>query len=290
MPGFRTLRAAGAVAAAVLLSAGLAAAAEYRENMPEVLGDGDGRAWDEVERAPAGPSAAEIAGAFRAAYTQAGQPRLAVFWNRELTAQLSQWAASGRLLLARATRPDAQRNDGRGGNADGDGSASLSWQRNQGQQRSGSSMGALADAEFEAGFTAPMLNAGARLVDRATIMRVTESNTRRGAGHDRASDAQIVETEALKGFADYVAEITMLPDADAPGDRAFRVRVKRIPDGLIAASLIARGERSAAADRARWVATSGGYKKVTGAHVVSAEELGRAVALETMQALSRAWP
>jgi hypothetical protein len=151
-------------------------------------------------------------------------------------------------------------------------------------------MGALADAEFEAGFTAPMLEAGARLVDRATIMRVTESNSRRSAGHDRAADAQLVETEALKAFADYVAEITMLPDADAPGDRAFRVRVKRIPDGLVAASLVARGQPSPEPGRSRWVATSDGYARVSDARVVRADELGRAVALQTMQALSRAWP
>jgi hypothetical protein len=287
-PATRPIRALGTAAAVLILSAGLtgvAGAAEYRQNLPEVLGNGGDQARDEIQSAAAGPSAAEISRAFRTAYAQAGRPRLAMFWNRELTARLSQWAARGRLLIAREARVDSTEVTG-----EADSATSLSWQRNQGQGRSGRSMGALADAEFEAGFTAPMLDAGARLVDRATIMRVRESDTRGDAGHDRASDAQIVETEALKGFADYVAEITMLPDAEAPGDRAFRVRVKRIPDGLIAASLVARGTQTAEAGRSRWVATSNGYEKVDDARLVSAENLGRAVALATMQALSRTWP
>lgn len=277
--------------AATLTLAGAAGAAEYRENMPEVLGPSDEA--PEVQQQSVGPSQAEIGRRFASAYRNAGEPRIAVFWNRTFSSRLSQWVSEGRLLVSREARVDAEERDPNEGthslSADMDDSVTAAGQRNVGQPRSGRPMGALANAEFEMGFTDPMLGAGARLIDRATIMRVTESNVRRQAGHDRASDAQIIETEALKGYADYIAEITMLADADAPRVRAFRVQVKRIPEGLIVANVLARGEKTSKESRTSWRAGEDGYEKVTRPETVSAVELGRSVALETMQALARAW-
>lgn len=294
---FRTLMAArvpGLVAAAALalLAATPATAQQYRENMPEVWGPSADDEPARVEERRVGPSAAQIARDFRGAYNRAGTPRMAVFWNRSFSARLSQWVAQGRLKVTRtgSAAVDVQTPDSSSsGTLRTERSGTASYERNVGQDGRRTGMGALADAEFEYGFTDPMLGAGAQLIDRSTIMRVTDSTAGRAAGNTRLDDAQLVETEALKEFADYVVEITMLPDASAPGDKAFRVQVKRIPDGLIVANLVTRGQRPAGGPKVTWRATSGGYEKQVVEQTVSAQELGRHVALETMQALAARW-
>jgi hypothetical protein len=289
MPG-RVLLIACALA---LTGAAPTAAQEYRENMPEVWGPSADEAAPEPDESRAGPDAGAIAREFRRAYAAADAPRLAVYWNRSFSARLSQWVAQGRLRVSQtgSAAADIRTPEGRHSadvRTERAGTAAL--ERNAGQDRRRAGMGTLADAEFEAGFTDPMLDAGAQLVDRATIMRVTDSTTGRGAGTQRLDDVQLVETEALKEFADYVVEVTMLPDAAAPGDKAFRVQVKRIPDGLIVANLVTRGRRPAGPPDATWRATSGGYEKEVVTPTVSAAEIGRHVALETMSALAARWP
>ena len=287
-----SLRPLLAACALALVAAGPTAAQEYRENMPEVWGSSSDQAAPQAEEQPSGPSVAAISDQFRRAYDRAGNPRMAVFWNRSFSARLSQWVAQGRLRVSQtgSAAVDVRTPDGRtSGEARQERSGTAAYERNAGQDRRRQGMGTLADAEFEYGFTDPMLGAGAQLIDRATIMRVTDSTTGRGAGNQRLDDAQLVETEALKEFADYIVEVTMLPDAAAPGDKAFRVQVKRIPDGLIVANLVTRGRKPAGGPEVRWRATSGGYEKEVVEQTVSAQQLGRHVALETMRALSARW-
>jgi hypothetical protein len=168
-------------------------------------------------------------------------------------------------------------------------SAAIVLEGNAGQDGRDRRLDPLAAAEFEAGFSRPLLSSGADLVDRAAIMRITDSNIGRGAGQERLDDAQLVETEALKSFADLLVQITMLDDADAPLDTAFRVQVTRMADGVIVADMVTRGRKELESQQRAWKATAGGYVEDEGTKSVRVAALGRFVALETMQALAQRW-
>jgi len=282
----RPIALAVAAAALFLSLPGAGHAAEYRDNMPEVLGQDEA-----VDRQQLTPPPAQVRRAFANAYQAQGGPRIAVFWNRTFSDRLSQWVAEGRLLLTREgqaavdLRSDAERD--LQGTVEGDQTATAAVQRNVRDGGGGDRLPALAAAEFETAFAAPMLQAGVQLVDRAAIMRMTDSDLARSAGRSRMADAQRVEAEALKGFADYLAEIVLLPDTRAPVGRSVRITVKRIPDGVLVADVVAVPQADTA--KTTWVAGPDGYVKVGADDPASASALGRTAALQTMQALTDAW-
>jgi hypothetical protein len=289
---------AGLLAAAVGLWAGGAPvlAQEYRTNLPPVMGGGgSGGGGDRAAetRNDDGPGAAAIRTDFARAYAGAGSPRLAIYWNRPFSDRLSQWVALGRLRIdQRASGAGTfQGSDGRSGRMqmEANESAAIVLEGNAGQDGRDRRLDPLAAAEFEAGFSRPLLSSGADLVDRAAIMRITDSNIGRGAGQERLDDAQLVETEALKSFADLLVQITMLDDADAPLDTAFRVQVTRMADGVIVADMVTRGRKELESQQRAWKATAGGYVEDEGTKSVRVAALGRFVALETMQALAQRW-
>ena len=272
------------------LGVGPVVAQDYRTGLPTVLDGGARAAGPEADD---GPGAAAIREAFARAYANAGSPRMAVYWNRPFSDRLSQWVALGRLRIdQRASAAGTfQGSDGRMGRMqmESDESGAIVLEGNAGQDGRDRRLDPLAAAEFEAGFSRPMLAGGAELVDRATIMRITDSNIGRGAGQERLDDAQLVETEALKSFADLLVQITMLDDADAPLDTAFRVRVTRMTDGVIVADMVTRGRKDLESQQRGWKATAGGYAEDGRTKSVRVAALGRYVALETMQALAARW-
>ncbi|MBK1695706.1 hypothetical protein [Rhodovibrio salinarum] len=272
----------------VLLSGPLTAA-EYRTNLPTVLD----RPEASAPTADPAPQAATIRADFARGYANAGSPRLAVYWNRPFSARLSQWVAFGRLRIDRTASVTGQLDDQDGGDQrlqlDSAESGKVVLERNAGQDARARRLDPLAAAEFEAGFTRPLLASGADLVDRAVILRVTDSNIGRGTGPGRLDDAQLVETEALKSFADLLVQITMLDDTDAPLDTAFQVKVTRIADGGIIANLVTRGRDTTDTQKHRWQATAGSYEKKAQTESVRVSALAQHVALETMQALAQRW-
>lgn len=287
--GARAVALLGVVLAVVGVSAS-AQAQEYRTDLPRVL-DGAGR--DARPSDQRGPGEAAIRADFARAYANAGAPRMAIYWNRPFSDRLSEWVAVGRLRIERRASGAGtfQGSDGRQGRLQMESteSGAVVLEGNVGQDERDRRLDPLAAAEFEAGFSRPMLASGAELVDRATIMRITDSNIGRAAGQERLDDAQLIETEALKSFADLLVQITMLEDADAPLDTAFRVRVTRVTDGVIVADMVTRGRDELESRQRAWKATSGGYVEDGRTKSVRVAALGRFVALETMQALAARW-
>ena len=273
-----------AAAVAVFLWCGAGLAETYRKNLPEVLSPSkDTKSADEtaLERA-------DILSDFVVAYRKQNEPKLAVFWNRVFSDRLSQWIASERLIVTEKLSGKAEvleRREPRSLEFEASG-ASAGYRQVSAPEARRPGLGSLADAEFEGGVHEPLLDAGVVLIDRATIMRLTEANMGRRAGADRVPDAQAVETEALKGYADYIAEITMLPDAEAPYDKAFRVVVKQVTSGRVVANFVTRGEEPS---------TSSGWRAGPQGYVREAEtplgtgDVGRKLAYDMMSALQRAW-
>jgi hypothetical protein len=278
-----------AVLAGACVGTPAVAGGEYRTGLPPVLNEREETRGPEAD----GPGAAAVRADFRRAYAAAGQPRLAIYWNRPFSDRLSQWVALGRLRIDQTASGAGsfQGSDGRMGRMrmESAESGAIVLEGNAGQDRRDRRLDPLAAAEFEAGFSRPLLDSGAELVDRATIMRVTDSNIGRGEGQERLGDAQLVETEALKSFADLLVRITMLDDADAPLDTAFRVKVIRIPDGSIVADQVVRGRKELETRQRSWRTGPQGYIEDERTRSVRVAALGRHVALETMEALAARW-
>ncbi len=269
-----------------------------------------------------------VSAGFKLAYKRAGSPRIAVFWNRELTDQLSQWYADKRVVRTseQAGHVDARRDPPKAAAAPGynrsvrggahaleaqyfadcqaalkergaDGSSKrgyapeLCYEVLQRPAPTGDDMGGKAkEFEFSAGFMDPFIGVSAKMLDRAAIMRIVQRNNARRAGTELVPDSVTVETDALIGYADYVAEVVYSSDPQSQLGVEFLVSVKQVASGRVAAMF--RTDATPAdlpPPSTRWAATASGFEQRTTYASASPRQVGEQLALETMEALSRAW-
>jgi len=270
----------------------------------------------------------QVLAGFKAAYKRAGSPRIAVFWNRELTDQLSQWYADKRVIHtgeqagqgkdrlqpAGATAAPGYQRDTSVANhtteaqyfadckaalslrgADGsrlrEYTPELCYQILQRPMPAGDGMGGRAkEFEFGSGFMGPFLGASAKMLDRAAIMRITQRDSARRSGVEVVSDAVEVETDALVGHADYVAEIVYSANPGSQLGVEFLVTVKQVKSGRVVAMFRpAATPADLPPPSTRWAATAAGFEKRTTHASATPHQVGAQLAFETMEALSRAW-
>jgi hypothetical protein len=202
----------------------------YRSQQPEVL----------APVAVADPAQTPLfqRAAFSAAYGRAGQPTIAVLWNREFTDMLQQSSAAqlqvetvrSNAATAQVDRVDAHRS--MHGSAQMQGAAvsssTLTAQTLRSTQAARSGPAERMDLEMRAAFMQTMASAGVRLVDRNVVMRTTAA--RQGG---REHDSQHVETEALTRHARLLMEILNTRDDRSPTGWSMYVSIKRLADGVV---------------------------------------------------------
>lgn len=239
--------------------------------------------------APVVPSDATIIADYGRAYRFLQRPRIAVYWNRSLTDRISQWfeprrrASSAEIESSMQVPHGPLRGTIRGSSATGEQYLATDPKRGGMVER---------DAlEFESAFYEPFLNAGTKFVDRAAILRLSRSDMRNPLQRDASPDVQVLETEALKDYADLLLEILLVPDAKAPAGFAFHILVKRVRTGQIVASRFTRALGASTAQPApkgELVPGPGGfYRKQPPPSYASVADIGKRLAMETMQAISR---
>ena len=253
----------------------------YRTNTPAVLTPVAGIAKD-ARRAEIPSAAAREA--FRRAYRRAGSPRLAVFWNRAFDDRLRETEAESRLVVERnfaardeeSGKPAATREKEK-------------WTVSVESRRHGARpqpLSEIAAFKFQAGFLRPLIEAGAKVIDRAAIMRLTEARRALDDPAGNVTDRQLVETEALMGRADLLIRIALSPSDESPTGAFFHVSVVEVKSGRIVASFF--DDAAFANDRRKsWTAVRGGYVRVTQDPDGSLERVGRILAAQTMDALAR---
>lgn len=282
-------------------------------------------AWNEEQRTKnVKPLSArgDILSQFRSAYDNSGNPGIAIFWNRKFSDRLSQWEALARRSVTGEAstnaadifkkQGDIKKEDVLGSaigslnNSKPSGEVLGSYERNvQGgsrilaaeyierkldkEQRLG--MGESRDFEFNAGFMQPFLSSSAKIIDRQAIMRLVERDNARDAGSEMIADYQKVETDALIGYADYLAEIVFTPNSSADLGMSFMVSVKEVATGRVVAMFKSDGtppKKPVQPDQ--YIATASGYQKaVPEDKVGTPQEVGEQLAYETMEALTRIW-
>lgn len=258
----------------------------YRSGLPEVI---EPRPQADLRRERVG-----VIAAFARAYGEQHSPRIALFWNRSFDDRLSDWRSAVRVTTTRDVQLNAMhRRDGGGQGLVvlGDGDENAIDVRLRDRRVSELEVANLAPARHQlpagteaglrSGFTQTLLEAGAVLVNRAMIMRLTQD-----AGGGGAVDSQQIETRALLGHADLVVEVMLQPSSGAPLDMTCQVNVKEVATGRIIAS-VTGGRAAMILGAGGWQAVEGGFRREE--RVASPHEVGGQVALDTMAALQRTW-
>jgi hypothetical protein len=248
-----------------------AAFAQYRPEAPDA-GYRSGMPAVNPRPAEADPASGAIqsAAAFRAWYARAKRPSIMVFWNREqsdeTTTEYAGVVATGEAAHVWSTR--------RGAAAEGASVTAAYREKINGGQYT--DMDALSSAKLEAAFVTAWLQNGARLVDRAALVRNTSTNAARA---DR-DDVQYLESVALKQGVQYLLEVLPTPQASSPTGWMFMVRVKHLPS----ARLVAQFNTQAAPPDGpeRLVAAPGGFERRRTAGATNAEAVGAELAFQTM--------
>lgn len=128
----------------------------------------------------------------------------------------------------------------------------------------------------ESSILTTFLSAGARIIDRETMMR--KVSTKRTA--DERLDIQHLETLALGQGVQYLVEILPDDDAASPTGVTFTVKVTHLPTATVRAQFLTNGEPPTGP--ARFEAVSGGFEKRTPSPERTPGAIGAQVAHDVM--------
>lgn len=262
-----------------------ASGVQMRENTPEVL-----TPPPQAEL----PDTQPIIDAYAQSYARQLRPRIVVFWNRDfgdevvtsyrdvLTANSNLHAgasanASGRVLgNSMSASEDATLS------VDSSTEIAVESRRIDPQVRQG--LTELVDWKVEGLFMQTLLNGGTRLVDREVIFRST--------GRDSESNQQVnrqkIEMDSLIDKADLLMEVFLAPDYEAKSGVAFRVSVTDINTGVIVAHLYTPASPPTLVTSG-YQATNRGFQKVETESEFETVDIGKTLALRTMEELSQRW-
>jgi len=200
-------------------------------------------------------AAPEAVAEFREAYGAAGSPKLVVYLNRELSADVREWRTDSRLVVSGTGRFSAEAGAAAGSaglshtgveggiaavgaaveaEAEGEGATMAEQRHNASPERE--RPGEAWMWAFEEGFINALLDSGAIVIDRATILRDTATSA---PGDDRFNPASVkmIEMEALRQHADVLIELLVSPSSASPYGYEFRASAKEIATGRILANV-----------------------------------------------------
>jgi hypothetical protein len=233
-------------------------------------------------------AAAATLAAFRSAYQRAGSPRLAVYFNRELSEEVREWIPGDQQII------QVQVDHALSGQslASGPISAQQSSQARTEIQRRHyvGKTGYRADPgelwmwQFEDAITARFLEGKAKVVDRAVIFRQM-ARLQPQPGMDGTESTSLNEISALDRFADILVEMRIAPTSRGNGYN-FRASAKDVKSGRILASAIVGGANRRWSASGRYVATPNGYELQESVEDPAVEAVAHELTLKLMTAMT----
>ena len=226
---------------------------------------------------------------FSDSYKSQHSPKLAIFLNRTLSDDVREWTTSERSVIAGSgSVTSSSETPLRYREETVKGPVAVYRQQENGVQEARDNTSESYLWELEAGFMQPFLNAGAKLVDRATILRLVSKNSDQGIAHE-VIETKKNEMNALLNHADIYIEILVTRTHSAPGAYEFKAVAKEVKTGRvlgIASSL----DRDMEKERSRKiVTTSEGYKIVDAPKKAKVKNVSSDVALELMNSMVTGW-
>ncbi|CUW40688.1 protein of unknown function [Magnetospirillum sp. XM-1] len=173
----------------------------------------------------------DVVARFKDSYAQGGRPRLAFWWNRQLSDTLAQWYSETRTVTA-----DKSRNSTEGDltlKQSGGKQSVTETQRRAGDSAERRPREETWEWEFQDGFLAPFLQADAQVVDRTMITRIM------GAGAEEI-DPKTVEVMAMQTMADLMVEVLVADSAQSTTGYELRARILDVKTGRVLAMVNSR--------------------------------------------------
>ncbi|MEN8190703.1 MAG: hypothetical protein ABFS19_12730, partial [Thermodesulfobacteriota bacterium] len=246
-----------------------------------ILPDSDGKQLTGVGGADEGRIGAD----FQRQYQKAGSPRIAVFLNRSLSAEVRQWRTSSRTVVS---------GDGEIGSTSqglmtstttkATGNVSVSNQAYiEEEKRRAPSEGYL--WAYENGFMKPFLKTGTYLLDRATIMRINALDNGQGNAYDPISVKRI-EMKTLLDKADIFIELLITRNSGSPYGYEFKATAKEVRTGRILANSTSLDWDWESAEGHGAIVGKDGYEVVDVVVVPPMKEVSTALAVNLMKDLT----
>ena len=141
---------------------------------------------------------------------------------------------------------------------------------------------------FEDGFLQPFLQAKAKVVDRATIIRLTAAESDKGATLQPIVAKQ-TETDALKGYADILVEILITRSPSSLYGYEFKASAKDLKTGSIIANVTSLRWKAKDHPGRVVVASSEGYKVTNEVKLPAVADVASGLTTDLMNALIRFW-
>lgn len=215
-----------------------------------------------------------IESAFQKAYKKQKSPRIGIYWNKELSDELADWASDFRIVSKTSVDGSGHFGDtSMGMDLDKTDTREVQYKSKSAERRQ---LREVLAAEFESAMTKRLLKNGVRLIDRAMILRLTS------ASGQQMSD---VEIEALKAKTDYLAELAYIPSGSYQGF-SIKITVKKVDTGEIVTYEFLDLDEAVREGKTKWVATDDGYEQRTEKQSVTLSMAGDASAVSLMESMT----
>ncbi len=255
---------------------------------PEFVGDASGMRAETTREVYTSDLSAGTMARFRAAYGAKKNPKIAVLLNRQLSDEVREWVTDSRLVLAggysetkTVAGEKTEQTEATGGISGYSQQQAASGARPSPNERW---MWA-----FEDGFIQPFLQSGAKMVDRATIVRLASASSGQQGSAYAPISVKKVEMDALKGYADIFVEILVSRSPSSLYGYEFKASAKEVDTGIIIANVTNLRWRPEDRKQREVYATSQGYKVVDSVKIPPVEDIASDLSLDFMNALTRAW-
>lgn len=275
----------------IVAAAALPCLAQSTDNIPEALyrpGQQTILTPKEAEPLPELLDGKAIRDDFRTAYKAAKRPRIAVYWNRKFSDQVSDWFVPVRTRSILSGDGNAKWSDGVSVEGKFKGSRTRQVElRNVPDTRRKLPERPL--AAFEDAFYKEFLEVGTKLVDRSAIIRLARNDLKGAMVRESGPELQVLETEALKDYADLLMELIFIGHGKAKYNAAVRVTVKQVLTGQVVAShyLYLNKDKKKTKSMGELVSGPGGfYRKPAEPEYSEPTDLAQRLALETMQQMN----
>lgn len=169
---------------------------------------------------------------FAAAYATGGRPRLAFYWNRQLTDNLAQWYSDSRVVSTdkSTNTTEGDLNLRQSGNRQ---SVVEVQRRDAAGERARPAKPESWEWEFQDGFLAPFLKADAQVMDRTAILRIMGASS-------EGVDPRTTEVMALQNLADLLVEVLVANSPSSTTGYELRARVLDMKTGRLLAMVNSR--------------------------------------------------
>jgi hypothetical protein len=226
---------------------------------------------------------------FSKAYSTKGKPRIAIFLNRVLSDEVREWRTERRVVVS-GEGSISSRRETTFSNREDTVKGPLTVYEEEQIELGGDRYNPYEEQlwSFEDGFMKPFLRAGAKLVDRATIMRLMalESNKKDSTA---PISQNITEMKALVDKADIFVELLIARSPSSLYGYEFRAVAKEVKTGRIVGSATSMNWEEEEFTQKKIKATSEGYEITEETKIPKVKDLSRDLALDLMNALTTSW-